>query len=665
VTGTGTEESPYQSIKYALSQITPSSSDRYAMKVATGTYVEDNPITWKPSAYIQGDFKHNPMINPSNNSANLIEFPAGYTTCDFGDLTFTAPTNGAVFYAGAGAYPIVGLHDCLFIGEGAGSSAFYCEEDGSGYHIRKGYTYGTWGTFANMVGGNYYETSFWIHEGTTIARYLYVSGAQSNYIYDLKNDSTAVTLLAQVNNASATLEINRLQSVTIEQLLQQDDGTTIVRGGSCNGQIVADAGSVTLDGFNSTVEGYVVTGSPDDLSITGCHLTSTGGNDTIYLTVNPTTSNISGNTFTGDGDWNIAASTAIGLALSNNVMDDGCNSNVVNSNTPNLHEVPQTYKAIQTAIDAASSGDRIVVKGGVTYDEQLSISNKTIVFYSVNGQAALTGSTENPTVAITKTTAGWQVVDFHDFYFEAVEGSQPIVQASVSDSALGMNVGFYGCDLYLGDENADENAVEITGTTSQPVLATFSDCEFSGGAFEDDFIHVTANKSDASVTLKNSTVGNINLDGGILSGNNSWFYSIDFDTNSTYTSAPSTLQSCTVLSAINVTAASAPLRMYNCTVPVKRVTVGDATPDLRGSYVWEVPTAASSWNITGFDNGVVGQTYTFIGRYVAADGRASIQDSPAGTTLFTEGDWLATANDTLMLYCPSANVYYELGRSNN
>jgi len=105
--------------------------------------------------------------------------------------------------------------------------------------------------------------------------------------------------------------------------------------------------------------------------------------------------------------------------------------------------------------------------------------------------------------------------------------------------------------------------------------------------------------------------------------------------------------------------------MYACTVPVKRVTAGDATPDLRGSYVWEVLKTASSWNITGFDNGVVGQTYTFIGRYAAADGFAIIQDSPAGTTLFTEGDWLATPNDTLMLYCLSANVYYELGRSDN
>jgi len=105
--------------------------------------------------------------------------------------------------------------------------------------------------------------------------------------------------------------------------------------------------------------------------------------------------------------------------------------------------------------------------------------------------------------------------------------------------------------------------------------------------------------------------------------------------------------------------------MYACTVPVRRVTAGDATPDLRGSYVWEVPTAASPWNITGFDNGIVGQTYTFIGRKVAAGGYATIQDSPAGTTLFTEGDWFAAASDTLMLYSPSANVYYELGRSNN
>lgn len=664
-TGTGTMERPYKSIKYALAQTSPGASSRYYLRVETGEYIEDTPILWDPYAYIEGDFKHNPNIKALDQNTNIIELPAGYTTCDFGNLTFTAPSNGAVFYAGAGAYPIVGVHDCMFIGSGVGSTAFHCEEDGSGYHVKRGYTFGTWGTFANMLGGNYYESDFWIHDGTVVSTYLYVGGAQENYIYDLRNHSTDVALLAHVNNASASLELNRLSSKPIAQLLQQDDGTTIIRGGSCNGQIVADAGSLTLDSFNDTFEGSVVTGAPDDLSITGCHLTSTGGNDTIALTADPTTSNISGNTFVGDGNWNITASTAIGLALSNNVMDDGCSSNVVNSSTPNLHEVPQTYKSIQTAIDAATDLDTIAVKGGVTYDEQISVANKKLVFYAINGMAILTGSTDAPTMTASRTTSGNMTVVFNDFLFYAAEGSQPVARVSISDDGNSINAVFKRCSFELGDANTAANAVEINGTSTQSAAAIFDDCGFGGDDLTQDNIHVTANPSTTELTIQNSTVGTVNLDGGRIKGANSSFVIIDFDTNSTDTGNPSKLTGCTVSSAINVTAASAPLLMYACTVPVKRVTAGDATPDLRGSYVWEVPTAASSWNITGFDNGVVGQTYTFIGRYVAAGGRATIQDSPAGTALYLAGDWLGNAPDTLMLYCPSANVYYELGRSDN
>ena len=667
----GSETLPFKSVGAAIAAADAggaSSTKRYAVIVRSAQTYEDNPVVLHGFVYIQGDFKHNPNIIPLDNYANLFELPAGYTTCDFGNLTFTAPTNGAVFYAGAGAYPIVGIHDCLFIGTSAGSTAFHCEEDGSGYHVRKGYTYGTWGTFANMVGGNYYETSFWVHDGTVAARYLYAAGAQNNYIYDLKNDSTSIAILAQVDNADAALEINRLSSKPIAQLLQQDDGTTIIRGGSCNGQIVADAGSLTLDSFNDTFEGSVVTGAPDDLSITGCHLTSTGGNDTIALTADPTTSNISGNTFVGDGNWNITASTAIGLALSNNVMDDGCSSNVVNSSTPNLHEVPQTYKSIQTAIDAATDLDTIAVKGGVTYDEQISVANKTLVFYAINGMAILTGSTDAPTMTASRTTSGNMTVVFNDFLFYAAEGSQPVARVSISDDGNSINAIFKRCGFELGDANTAANAVEITGTSTQGAGVAFDSCVFGGNDLMQDNIHVTANHSVADLSVSNSTVGKVNLDGGRIKGANSSFMIIDFDTDSTDTGGnASKLQGCTVSSAINVTAASAPLRLYGCTVPAKRFTVGDATPDLRGSYVWEVPVVStgSSWDITGLDNGVVGQTYKFIGTFVAGSYVGTFKDSPAGTTLYLDGDWLAAAPDTLTLYCQSANDYYELGRSNN
>ena len=672
----GSETLPFKSVGAAIAAADAggaSSTKRYAVIVRSAQTYEDNPVVLHGFVYIQGDFKHNPRLIPSDDGTpesptSLFEFPAGYSTLDFGDVAFQAPTYGYIFHAGEGAMPIAGLHDCLFIGGGVNSGAFYCEEDGSGYHVRKGYAYGTWGIFSNMVGGNYYETGFWIHDGMVANPYLFLGGAQANYLYDLKNDSTDIATLAHINNADATLKIDRLESKPIAKILQQDAGTTIIRGGSCNGQIVADAGSLTLDSFNDTFEGSVVTGAPDDLSITGCHLTSTGGNDTIALTADPTTSNISGNTFVGDGNWNITASTAIGLALSNNVMDDGCSSNVVNSSTPNLHEVPQTYKSIQTAIDAATALDTIAVKGGVTYDEQISVANKTLVFFAINGMAILTGSTDAPTMTASRTTSGNMTVVFNDFLFYAAEGSQPVARVSISDDGNSINAVFKRCGFELGDANTAANAVEITGTSTQRADVAFDSCAFGGDDLIQDNIHVTANHSTADLSVSNSTVGKVNLDGGRIKGANSSFVIIDFDTDSTDKGGnASKLQGCTVSSAINVTAASAPLRLYGCTVPAKRFTAGDATPDLRGSYEWEVPVVStgSSWDITGLDNGVVGQTYKFIGTFVAGSYVGTFKDSPAGTTLYLDGDWLAAGPDTLMLYCPSANVYYELGRSNN
>jgi hypothetical protein len=527
----GSVTKPYKTIKAAVAALTGSSSVRYCLRVASAIYTEDNPITWKQYLYMVGDFKHSPRIQPLNNSYNLIEFPSGYCTSDFGELSFIAPTNGAIFYAGSGAKPIAGVHSCLLIGSGAGSVAYHCEEDGSGYHVRGGYAFGTFGTIADMDGGNYYESGFWVHEGTTIGTYLSASGAQSHAIYDLKNDSTGITTLAYLNNASGSLDINRLKSAAITTLLHQDAGSTTLNMGQmrCDARVQVDGGDVSVMGLVSEVAADIIAlGTAGAVDIQNCNLYATGsGSNCVVFSAQPSTAKVMNCVMeTSTGAYDMDSSVSLDARLINNTFYDGIDTDIVDSSTSD-RLVPGVYATIQDGLDAASANERVLVASG-TYAEQITLKYKvtvegasaasTILQYAGHPIADLNASwpgayVRNLTVKPTSGTVIMGAVSglatFSDCTFE--DGTALAVDMSALTGHV--TVTYSGCSLSPNSTNVAPLSTTGTSASGKIVTATLDGCTVQNGesAGAISFAGVSTGTNASAINLTNgSTAGIIN-----------------------------------------------------------------------------------------------------------------------------------------------------------
>ena len=375
----GSISKPFKTIKAAYASITDAGSDnRYTVKVATAVYVEQNPIPIKHYVFTQGDFKHNPRIEAADDDEPLFEYQdnpgsSGYSTCDWGEITFKAPANNAIFSATTGTpKPITGVYFCLFIGNGANSEAFHNEADVSGFHLVECMAYGTWGKFANLVGGNWLDFGMQVHEGTTMANYVYSTGAADIDVSFLTAKSGTYTLFIYGNNASNKIRLSNVIVKDDTKFIQLIDGSLKITGSESNGPVDIDGGELDL----SNCEIDVTDGSTITLNTTGAvnivnnQLRNTGAYNTIEIGAVPSTAKLINNSFVTGGTYSAYSSVAVDCIINGNVFDGGVNSNIVDSST-NLRAVPTIYSTIQEGSNAASSGDIVTIAPG-TYSERLT-----------------------------------------------------------------------------------------------------------------------------------------------------------------------------------------------------------------------------------------------------------------------------------------------------
>ena len=284
----GSINKPYKEIKTAFDSITDASSlKRYAIVVHNGFYYEDNPITIKNYVYTQGDFKHNPRILPLNQDEPLFVYPTGavYPTCDFGELTFVAPKNNAIFYAGANAHAVGGFYYCLFIAQGGAGSesgqiceAFHHEEPVGGYHLVNCMVYSEyWNnskftTFANMIGGNYRDTGMHIHDGTVMDNYLRLTGEGHCEVDLLLTDTSDIVEMYYIDSIDARFMLsNQVASKAGGKTLTAGCGTIRVRNSDMWGEnYFGECSTVGIQTTEFLNNGYIYGYKPTELIVTQC-----------------------------------------------------------------------------------------------------------------------------------------------------------------------------------------------------------------------------------------------------------------------------------------------------------------------------------------------------------------------------------------------------------
>jgi hypothetical protein len=284
----GSINKPYKELKTAMDSIVDASSTkRYAVVVHNGFYFEDNPITIKNYVFVQGDFKHNPRIIPLNQNEPLFVHPTGavYPSYDFGELTFVAPKNSAIFYAGANAHAVGGFYYCLFISQGGAGSlpgqiceAFHHEEPIGGYHLVNCMVYSEyWNnskftTFANMTGGNYRDTGMHIHDGTIMDNYLRLTGEGHCEVDLLLTDTSDIKEMYYINSIDARFMLsNQVASKPGGKTLTAGAGTIRVRNSDMWGEnYFGECSTVGIQTTEFLLNGYIYGYKPTELIVTQC-----------------------------------------------------------------------------------------------------------------------------------------------------------------------------------------------------------------------------------------------------------------------------------------------------------------------------------------------------------------------------------------------------------
>jgi len=292
----------FDSIKDAVDSITDNSStNRYNIHVHSGFYTEDNPIELKPYVYISGQFKHNPRIIPANSLEHLFVLPTGYCTCDLGELTLQAPAGDNshqvyLVYSGPGCKPIMGIYQCLFLGDNIDyCNGFHNEELLSGYHTVNCMTYGSFNTFAHMSGGNWTDSGFIPEATTAVKYYLYMDGAGIAIIDLMRAKCPNFEKMFYINNANAELIVSDIYAEDQRTLITGPNGGKVrMRGSTFHGKNEFDAGEITIHGGTFDNNSYVeaLTGNLEFLSITStknknevtyCVRAVGGGSTEIYI----------------------------------------------------------------------------------------------------------------------------------------------------------------------------------------------------------------------------------------------------------------------------------------------------------------------------------------------------------------------------------------------
>ena len=153
--------------------------------------------------------------------------------------------------------------------------------------------------------------------------------------------------------------------------------------------------------------------------------------------------------------------------------------------------VPGDYATIQAAIDAASSGDTVLVGPG-TYPEAILIDNKSVVVQSTGGPAVTTiDGTTSPTAATV-----W-----------AFPGVSPVLRGFTITGGTS-NVVWVAGDGYNGGDGLIEGNRIVDAPGARGVWAQYSDATIRGNLISNTGLGVLVNYPSSPKIIGNTITGN-------------------------------------------------------------------------------------------------------------------------------------------------------------